>query len=420
MVFGRRFSAETVYLFLSTSYALFLSLIISVNLVYQTQAAGLNPFQLVMVGTVQEATTFIFEIPTGVIADVKSRRLSVLIGIAMLGAGFVFTGALANFWTILAAQVVIGIGSTFISGARQAWIADEVGVERVGKVYLKATQMEQYGRLLGIPAGIGLGVLSLRLPLIAGGAALMLLALVMAPLMSEEGFKPAPRGTQRSYAVLANSFLDAGRLVRGTPLLMTLFAITAFYGAASEGFGRLWVAHFYQNLEFPALGHFQPVVWFGVIRMGSTLLSLIAVRVLRNRVDTNSHLSVSRWLFGINALQVICVIGFALAQDFEYAVATYWCAIILSQMFDPLYLAWVNQNVESEVRATVISMSSQMDAFGQIGGGPVLGAVGSLAGLRWALGGAALALTPALALYFRAFGQGPRALPAAIDAAAEP
>ena len=79
-----------------------------------------------------------------------------------------------------------------------------------------------------------------------------------------------------------------------------------------------------------------------------------------------------------------------------------------AECYDPLYLAWVNQNVESRVRATVISMSSQFEAFGKTAGGPLIGVVASLVTLRSALAVSGIAILPALLFYFRAFGQGPQ------------
>ena len=52
----------------------------TVSAVYFVQEVGLNPLELVLLGTVMEATIFLFEIPTGVIADTYSRRLSLIIG----------------------------------------------------------------------------------------------------------------------------------------------------------------------------------------------------------------------------------------------------------------------------------------------------------------------------------------------------
>jgi DHA3 family tetracycline resistance protein-like MFS transporter len=166
------------------------------------------------------------------------------------------------------------------------------------------------------------------------------------------------------------------------------------------------VKHFYDNLGFPALGDFDTVVWIGVVRMGSAVLGIGAVELVRRRVDTTSHDVVSRGLFVINALEMTSMIVFALAGGFVVGMMAFWSTVVLCRAFDPLYLSWINQNVESRVRATVLSMSSQVDAMGQIAGGPMLGAIGSLFSLRAALVGAGAVLAPALLLYTRAFGQG--------------
>ena len=124
---SQRLSASTIYLILSGAGALFFALITTVNLVYQNEVAELNPLQLVLVGTALEASAFLFEVPTGVVADVCSRRLSVIIGVFLIGAGFLVWGAVPLFVTVLLAQVLWGVGYTFTSGATEAWIADELG-----------------------------------------------------------------------------------------------------------------------------------------------------------------------------------------------------------------------------------------------------------------------------------------------------
>jgi len=54
------------------------------------------------------------------------------------------------------------------------------------------------------------------------------------------------------------------------------------------------------------------------------------------------------------------------------------------------------------VRATVLSMSGQADAVGQVAGGPALGGIGNVYGIRAALSVGAALLLPALGLYARA------------------
>ena len=136
--------APRVYLIHRFAFTFAFMLAASLNLVWQVQA-GLTPLQLVLVGTVLETTAFLCEIPTGVVADVYSRRLSVIIGVVLYGLGWTLEGAIGAFWAFLLAQVLWGSGATFISGAHDAWIADEVGEAAVGRLYVRGAQMSQFG-----------------------------------------------------------------------------------------------------------------------------------------------------------------------------------------------------------------------------------------------------------------------------------
>jgi DHA3 family tetracycline resistance protein-like MFS transporter len=91
--------------------------------------------------------------------------------------------------------------------------------------------------------------------------------------------------------------------------------------------------------------------------------------------------------------------GFALAGSLGLAVAAYIAISVSRNVISPLYTAWVNQRLDSRVRATVISMSGQVDAIGQIAGGPPVGLIGSLISVQAALLTSSLILTPVLGLY---------------------
>src|SRR5512139_2177898 len=123
-------TAYSVYLFSEFTIAVLFSMMFSVDSVYQVELVGLNALQLVLVGSTLELSAFLFEVPTGVVADVFSRRLSIIVGMFIMGAGFVVEGSFPFFAPILLAQVIWALGYTFTSGATEAWIADEVGEGR--------------------------------------------------------------------------------------------------------------------------------------------------------------------------------------------------------------------------------------------------------------------------------------------------
>lgn len=400
-----RFSPYAVYLFITGGLPFCLQIAFTVSMVYQVQEVGLSPFELVLVGTVLEATAFLFEVPTGIVADVYSRRLSVIIGYFLLGSAVILVGALPRLDTLLLAQVIAGIGYTFMSGAEEAWIADEVGEESVGRVFVRGSQMEQVGRLGGAVVSVALASISLSLAIVTGGALVLVMGIILILIMPERGFNPAPREERSSFQQMGHTFLEGTRLVRRRPILITIIGIAAFFGMSSEGFDRLWTAHILENFMLPGLGPLDPVVWFGIFNVCVTLLSILTLEGVRRRVNMGSHTAITRTLFAINTLLVISGLAFALAGAFLVAMLTYFAAATLRQAVYPLTSAWVNQSVDSRVRATVISMTSQADAFGQIAGGPAIGAVGSFGSIRAALAASSLVLMPGLALYFRALRQ---------------
>ena len=401
--FKRSFSASTVYLIYSGASSLFFALIVTVNLIYQLEVAKLSPLQLVLVGTALETVCFLCQIPTGVLADVYGRRLAVILGTLIVGIGFVIEGSFPRFETIVLGQALFGIGATLTDGAEQAWIADEIGEERVGRTFLLSSQIGLLGGLVGALLSVGLASLRLNLPVILGGALTIGLAVFLMFFMPENGLHPTLKGERQSWGQMGIIFRDGLRIVRGRPVLITILLIGLFYGLYSEGFDRLSAPHLITNFIFPALWSFKPVVWFGIFTVIGTLISLGATELVRRYTNMNNQRVVMRLLFGINALGVVSILIFALAGNFFIAVAAYLSFGVFRRVNEPIYTTWLTQNIDAKVRATVISMRGQVDAFGQIVGGPPIGYIGTLFSLRVAMVAVSILLSPVLILFAYAF-----------------
>ncbi|HNT78589.1 MAG TPA: MFS transporter [Anaerolineae bacterium] len=399
----KKLPPRTTYLILEFCAALFFGLVFNVNMVYQATVAHLTPLQLVLIGTILESSVFLFEIPTGVLADVKSRRLSIIIGYFLIGAGFLVEGSAPVFWAIALAQVLWGIGYTFTSGATQAWIADEIGDkdgqgEDVGQVFLRGAQMNRIGGLIAIPISVGLGSLILTLPILLGGALMILLAIFLIFAMSEHGFTPTPSAERTTWAMMRKTVGDARGLIRRQPLLLSVLVIGVFYGLYSEAFDRLWTPHFLQNCA-PDLSQIKPVVWLGAMNTLGMLLSLVVTEIVRRRVDVRQSRALARFLMLNAGVMVLALAGFGLAPTFWPALVAFWVFGVARSVAGPLQTTWVNGYIDDpQVRATMLSVSSQTDAIGQIVGGPFLGAIGNRS-IRAALVVAAVILSPVIPLY---------------------
>ncbi len=395
--------AYVTYLFIEGLFALFFYIIITVNLVYQVEVAHLNPLQLVLVGTMLELASFISQVPTGVLADVFSRRWSIIIGIFLTGAGFVLEGSIPQFGAILLSQLGWGIGSSFIAGAEEAWIADEVGEEHVGRVYIRGSQIGQVGALIGAVISAALASIRLSLPIVLGGILFMAMAVFLIFFMPEHHVQRTTENSERpTWKSIRETFLNGSRLVRTNPLLLTIVIVPLFAGLSSEGMDRLWTAHIVTNFMLPTLGPLNSVTWFAVVRGGVMVFGIGAVELVQRRFKGEVKGAVPRLLLLLHLLQIGCVIAFALAGNFALALLSYWGYAVLRSTINPIYATWLTQHSAANVRATIISMSSQLDAIGQIAGGPIVGVIGTLASLRAALLAAGVLLSPVLLLFLRA------------------
>jgi MFS transporter, DHA3 family, tetracycline resistance protein len=85
--------------------------------------------------------------------------------------------------------------------------------------------------------------------------------------------------------------------------------------------------------------------------------------------------------------------------NFFLAVGASLLFSVFRTVNEPVYTTWLTQNIDAKVRATVISMRGQVDALGQIIGGPPIGYIGTAFSIRAALVAVSAILSPVLLLY---------------------
>ncbi len=393
--------ALPVYLMMEGVSALLFHVTVTIYVVYYARGVGLDPLQIMLVGTVFEATIFLFEVPTGVVADVFSRRLSIIIGFGLVGAGLALEGLFPTFGAILLAQIIGGIGATFTSGATEAWITDEIGVERAGRAFIRAGQVRTVCGMAGMAVSVALASTRLNLPFVAAGASFVGLALFLAVTMPETGFRRAPQAERNTWGALLGTFRAGLGQVRRRRILLLILAVGFVFAFHSEGFDLLWQKHILDSFALPALGTLNPVVWFGIIGLGANVLSIVLSEIVRRRVDLGNQAATARALMAAYGVMVAGIAVFALAGEFALSVMAYWLVVAVRSVGDPIQKAWLNQWIEPQVRATVFSMSGQINSLGEVTAGLPLGALGKATSVRATLAasGAALALTlPLLAV----------------------
>jgi DHA3 family tetracycline resistance protein-like MFS transporter len=393
-----KLDATKVYLFIEFTASAFFSMMFVTTSLYEATVAGLTPVQLVLVGTTLEISAFVFEIPTGVVADSYSRRLSIIIGYVLMGVGFLVEGFFPAFLPILLAQVIWGLGYTFTSGATQAWISDEVGEESANQLFLRATRVGLVASLLGMGLAMFVGASNVALPIQIGALGVIAIGFVLIFIMPETGFHPIPKEDRNNWQHMWHTFNKGVKSVRARPRLMSILGVGFFYGLYSEGFDRLWVKHLLDNFNIPILFGSNQVAFFAALRITASFLTILVLHFVEKRVDSGSPLAIGRAMLIVTGLISASMIGFALSPFFALTLILYLIIDVLRDVRNPLNSAWVNQKLDPQTRATVHSMTGQVDAIGQVGGGPLVALVAGMYSVTSAIVASGLLLLPAFPL----------------------
>jgi MFS transporter, DHA3 family, tetracycline resistance protein len=375
--------------------------------VYWVIAGRLNPLQLLLLGTALELSYFVFQLPTGVLADLVSRRLCVLAGLFIVGVAQIVESLSTSFVSLMVGWAVLGLGAALNNGAQDAWIADEleaeIGDERMTGIYLRATQLALIATVAGSLLSGVVALAGLAMPLRVGGSLICLLAAGTAFVMPERHFRrptrPAGAGSvlRQAADALATQTKATRRAVVAVPGLVLLFGMTFFVGMWSESFDRLWGAFLLRDIRFPDIGGLHPAMWFSLFACAAAVLGLGATELAKRRTQRLGPDSVVGALLAATLAIAAAVVGLATAHAFAVVVAMYLVVELLRPVMYPLVSGWLVGRIEPSVRATALSARDMFDSGGQILGGPVVGAIGTLASLRIALLAGAAALGPAAA-----------------------
>ncbi|MDM0498166.1 tetracycline efflux MFS transporter TetA(P) [Clostridium perfringens] len=394
-----KLSAYKTYLLFSAIAAMCFSLVATVMVVYHIEIVHLNPLQLILVGTTLELACFIFEIPTGIVADVYSRKLSIVIGGVLTGVGFILEGSISSFVFVLVAQIVWGLGSTFISGSLEAWIAEEEKNKDLDEIYIKGAQAGQIGAFIGIVLSTVIANFSVRLPIIVSGVLFIILALFLWLYMPENNFKPSAPGDLNTFKKMVYTFKSGLKFVKSKSIIMILLAVTLFYGLSSEGYDRLSNAHFLQDTTLPKLGNLSSVTWFGIFGILGMILSFIVMHFMAKNLKNEDNRKNGKLLLCINILYISSMLIFALTRNFSLMLIAYLATNTFRIINEPIFSAWLNGHIDDNSRATVLSINGQMNSLGQILGGPIIGIIATNISVSIGIACTSLLVTPVLVLY---------------------
>lgn len=304
---------------------------------------------------------FIFEVPTGVVADYFGRKCSILIGMAIETIGLFIYFFTADFWGFIIAEIILAIGMSFVSGAIDAWVKDSLdfngSTKKIGVVFSQGEAFSRMAMIFGGLAGGIIGNYSLRAPWLAA-AILSALSITLAiKLIDESYFVKRKMGIKESFIGMKNIARDSIRFGYQNKVVWSLIVIFSFCTVGNQAINMQWSVLFEKQLGLISIGP----IWAAISIF--SLLGTIGVGFMIHRNYADKRLlfvSISICAFGIILL--------TFTANGWLMLGSYFIHEIGRGSFLPIQGHCLQNELPSEQRATIASFNSMVAKAGAAAG----------------------------------------------------
>ena len=365
---------QRVYLSLTTMSTLAFSLIWGINTIFLLDA-GLSISQAFAVNAFFTFGQVIFEIPTGVVADLKGRGVSYLFGVVTLLFATLLYLAMwyfrLPFWAWAVSSLFIGLGFTFFSGATEAWLVDALNFCKfqgdMEEVFAKGQIASGAAMLVGsIAGGFIAQITNLGVPYILRCLILFITFFVALGFMKDVGFKPkADVSVKKQMGSILRNSIEIG--FKKPPLRFMIISAPFLAGA---GFYAFYAMQPY------LLGLYGRSNSYGIV--GIAAASIAASQILAGMVSKKFRGLFSKRTNAIILGITVSSISLLLVGVLHNFYSVFVFLILWSLSFtivSPIRQAYINNLIPSQQRATILSFDSLFASSGAVVSQPALGFV---------------------------------------------
>ncbi len=317
----------------------------------------LNKTQIFTIQAAYALSILIMEIPSGYLADIIGRRKTLILGALFMPIGIGVYAFTHSFYSFLAAEFIIAVGNSMRSGCDSALVYDTLIQLKQESEYKKFEGRSFFYARIGTSvssiAGGLLALLSLKMPFYANMATSVLM-LPVALLLIE------PQRKKLESASPVKDILKISRFCFTHPRLRWFM----FYGALIRSTGVIGVWAYFLYYESIGIG----IAYFGVIFAGWQLSSAFGSRfahIIEKRVGR------SRSVYLILLIAPTFILLGLL--NTPLLLPLIFCNAFLFGLAFPLILDAMNRLVDSDVRATALSVANMTGSLSFVILSPLFG-----------------------------------------------
>jgi MFS family permease len=363
---------QLIYLGLMLLTTLAASFIWGVNTLFLLDA-GLSNTQAFLVNAFFTLGSMLFEVPTGVVADVRGRRTSFLIGTLVLALSTIFYllawQIRAPIWIWAISSIFLGLGFTFFTGATEAWLVD--ALEYTGfqgdldSVFAKG-QMIMGGAMLSgsVAGGYIAQATNLSVPYILRAGILIVTFVFAFIFMKDLGFKAEENAKPlREMRRILNESIEFGFGNRPVRWLMLASPFSAGVGIYVFYAMQPYMLELYgDETAYGIAGLMAAIV------AGAQIVGGISVSLIRKFFAKKTTILLMTSIFS-----VFMLLGIGLTNNFWVAVILMAIWALMFSASTPIRQSYINGLIPSKQRATVLSFDALMSSSGGVVTQPALG-----------------------------------------------
>ena len=339
------------------------SLIWGVNTLFLLDA-GLSNFEAFLANSFFTLGMVLFEIPTGIIADSRGRRLSYLLGTVTLGIStllyYLLWIAHAPFLGWAVVSVMLGLGFTFFSGAVEAWLVDALDAsDYKGKLETVFGRGQIAGGIAMLVGTLGGGALAqmfdLGMPYIVRGVILLVLFVVAWRVLRDIGFTPErTESPLRAMRTLLRKSYENGLRVPSIRWLMLSAMLVSSVGFYAFYALQPYLLELYgDSSAYMVAGLAAALV--AAAQIGGGMMAGKVRGLFKKRTSI---------LVLLVTVSSGTLIGLYLTQNFYIALGLVFVWGLVFSSTTPIRQSYLNGMIPKAQRATVLSFDSMLSNVG--------------------------------------------------------
>lgn len=308
---------------------------------------GMSLIEIGLLESIYHMTGVIFELPTGVIADIYGKKFSIVVGRILSIISCVLMITSNSFWGFGISFILSAASMNLNSGAGEALIYDSL--KELGETEKYKVIWGNLAFVMCISQGIAVlfgGILADVRFLYAYilGTIIQIAALIAAYNFNEPPVHEDYRKKHEGNVVLKQLTISV-KILRKRKLVLYLILFSALAGSLQT------TVFFYSQQYFSDMSYSKTII--AIICAASSLVEAVSSKYA---YKVERLLSLRGTLISISIANIISLLGLGLSK--ELAIVFFLLTSITGGLAFTIFSDYINSRIPSEYRATILSFDS--------------------------------------------------------------